>query len=156
VHHHDLSVKFYDCSPQLLCSTASLRFEYPQLIPHLTIKVQAITRDPSLAGIVDPRPPTSISGLHLSPNAQHCVVAITSGQVLFFKFTKHDLSRVGGLSESLDDMDGAQSIVIILTDLGKKRRDAFQPICLLDARRGDVTAVALSDEGNILRPLRLV
>ena len=154
MHHHDLSVKFYDCSPQLLSSTAALRFEYPQLIPHLTIKVQTIIRDPSLAAIVDPHPPASISGLHLSSNAQHCAVALTSGHVLFFKFTKDDLSRVGGLSESLDDMDDAQSIVIILTDLGKKWRDGFQPICLLDARCGDVTAVALSDEGKILRALR--
>jgi hypothetical protein len=132
-----------------LGSTAALQFEYPQLIPHLTIKVQTIMHDPSLAGIVDPRSPASISGLHLSSDAQHCAVVLMSGHVLFFKFMKNGLQRTDGLSESLHDMDDAQDIVVVLTDLGQKRKDGFQPICLLDARCGDVTTIALSDEGEI-------
>lgn len=147
-HHRDLSVKFYDCSAQLLSSTAALQFEYPQLIPHLTIKVQTIMHDPSLAGIVDPRSPALISGLHLSSDAQHCAVVLMSGHVLFFKFAKNGLPGSDGLSGSLDNMDDAQDIVVVLTDLGQKRRDGFRPICLLDTRCGDVTAVALSDEGE--------
>jgi syntaxin-binding protein 5 len=152
-HHHDLTINFYDCSSQLLSSTAALRFEYPQLVPHLTIKVQTIIRDPSLAGIVDPQLPASISGLHLSPDAQHCGVVLASGHVLLFRFTMNGPLRVNGLSESLDNMDDTQNIVVILTDLGQKRGDGFRPVCLLDARRGDITAMALSDEGESLRCL---
>lgn len=120
-------------------------------MPHLRIEIQDVLSDRSVAGLIDPRVRLGIKGVHLSPNALHCAVVLTSGHVLFYTFVeKGDPVYRGAdpLEESLDDLDDEQNVLVSLTDLGKRSKDGYKPLCLLDARGGDVTAITLSDGGE--------
>lgn len=149
-HHPDLSIRFSDCSPQLLTSPAALRFEYPQYIPHLKIDVSSLIRDRSLVGIIESPSRTNIQEVYLSPDARHCAVQLSSGHVLFYAF-KDAQTRNADPLESADDLDDEQSILVTLTDLKKFHKDGFYPLCLLDARRGEVSSIAVSDSGTFVR-----
>lgn len=132
-----------------------MRFEFPQLIPHLRIEIQSVLSDRSVAGLIDPRARIGIKGIHLSPNALHCAIVLTSGHVLFYAFVEKNNPVYRGadpLDDSLDDLDDEQSVLVALTDLGKRGKDGYKPLCLLDRRGGDVTAIALSDGGEFCFP----
>ena len=147
-HHNDLNVWFSDISQQLLTSSSPLRFEYPQPLPHLTINIGSILQEPTL-GSTFPRGlgVISVQSLALAAHSLECLVVLNAGVVLVYRFVEEGKPDPGILGDSSIDLDGPQSIVVPLSDLGKVSRDAFRPVCLLDARRGRVTQLATSDVG---------
>lgn len=151
-HHSDFTVRFADYSKHLRASNAPLRFEYPQPLPHLRIDVANILDDPSLVGLVDQDSHLTITSVHLSSNGAHCAVVLSTGCTVFFSFgEKGGSTFIVGEGDNLDlDLDEEQSIVVVLTDLARdrKRQDGYWPRCLLDSRYGQVSVIALSDQGE--------
>jgi syntaxin-binding protein 5 len=149
-HHYDLTVWFSDMSPQLLTSSSPLRFEYPQPLPHLTIDIGSILREPTLGSIFSRALGViTIQSLHLAADSLECLIVLNVGVVLVFCFVEEGGKRGPGIFGDISlDLDGPQNIVVPLSDLGQGLHDAFQPVCLIDARRGRITRLATSDVGK--------
>lgn len=129
--------------------SASSGYEHPQPLPHLQINLLPLIQDPSVSGLLQANSRTIIKSVHLSHNAQHCAVVLLSEEIFFFAFSQRKDPPSLLLVMDEGGPDGEQDIVIALNDLGKKDADGYWPRCLLDPRHGTMTAIALSDEGEV-------
>jgi hypothetical protein len=148
-HRYDLNVWFSDISQQLLTSSSPLRFEYPQPLPHLTINIGSILQEPTLGSTFSRGlGAISVQSVALAADSLECLIVLNIGVVLAYRFVEGGKPDPRTLDDFSVELDGPQSIVVPLSDLGKVSRDAFQPVCLLDASRGRVTQLAVSDVGR--------
>ncbi|KIO20138.1 hypothetical protein M407DRAFT_11057 [Tulasnella calospora MUT 4182] len=145
VSHSDLTVRFYDISSQLLLSTEPLRFEFPQVLPHLTLE---------LARIIPLLPPVDtleIQSVHLASISAECAVVLSTGHVAIWRL------REPGSPSQTYNIPSEDSEVFVPLDPFVRRSEryvsSFQPFCLIRPPETEadtsveVTASALSDVG---------
>ncbi|TDL26364.1 hypothetical protein BD410DRAFT_836264 [Rickenella mellea] len=141
-HHRDLTVRFQDMSPQrLIClDELPLTTSWPTPLPLLTINVNALISEPSIASHHHPISPrnTEIQSAKLSAESQTCSVVFKSGHILVY--------RVPGEAQQMsveaypDDEE--------LVTLGRvPTKGRFQPVLMIDNSHGSVTICEVSDLG---------
>ncbi|KAH8835562.1 lethal giant larvae like, C-terminal-domain-containing protein [Flagelloscypha sp. PMI_526] len=135
--HRDLSIQFHDISSTLLAGIQphSLQHDFPQPLPGLTIHVDSLLQDPALSKKV----PTvnEIEAVHVALEAQETAVVLHSGDIVLYRVP----SSIG-----MPDNDPVEEELILLRGVHSPNL-AFQPVFALNAKRGSVTACAISDVG---------
>ncbi|KAG9016596.1 hypothetical protein FRB90_002877 [Tulasnella sp. 427] len=143
--HSDLTVRFYDISSQLLSSTESLKFEYPQILPHLTLELaRFIPLLPSLDTI-------KINSVHLASFSAECAVVLSTGDVITWRL------REAGSSGQVYKIPAEDSQVFVPLEpfirQSERRISSFHPFCHIRPPETavdeslEVTASGLSDVG---------
>lgn len=111
-HHPDCTVRFWDCSPQLLVLPTPLRFEYPGPLPHLTISIGEYLKSPDIEHLplaqlwAKDKSKVRIKSVHLAREALECVITMVSGEVIVTKFSEARRGRADDDVEELDLDDG--------------------------------------------------
>ena len=176
--HPDASIRFWDLSPHLLILPTPLRFEYPGPLSHLTVSLGPLLSHPDLSHLPlarlwqTDRSRVVIKSVHLAREALECVVTMTTGEIIVFKFGSAKKGNVtdGDEMEELDDegdtpKDGYFPTVeatvpvtegewveevLELGHLARWREDGFKPVAIFTPKRGEVTSCAVSDIGLLL------
>ncbi|KAG8909487.1 hypothetical protein FRC01_006904, partial [Tulasnella sp. 417] len=143
--HSDLTVRFYDISSQLLLSAEALRFEFPQILPHLTLEMAR------LIPLLPPADKVEIKSAHLASISAECAVVLSTGDVAIWRL------REPGSPGQVYNIPSEDSEVFVPLDpfirRSERRISSFQPFCLIRPPAADadaleeVTASALSDVG---------
>ncbi|KIO26607.1 hypothetical protein M407DRAFT_234840, partial [Tulasnella calospora MUT 4182] len=143
--HSDLTVRFYDISSQLLLSTEALRFEFPQVLPHLTLELARIIP------LLPPADTLEIKSVHLASISTECAVVLSTGDVAIWRLQEP------GLPSQTYNIPSEDSQVFVPLDPFVRRSEryvsSFQPFCLIRPPEAEadasveVTASALSDVG---------
>lgn len=150
----DLSIHFVDVSSQLLVSNgqdAPLTTSLPSTIPRLTIELAPLLIDRSLglseSADYDPRlSEERVDTVCLAPESLECVTVLRSQAVVLHR-----------LDVPTDDTTFGQRILeddelVSLSHLRARRGLRYSPVLAVkpDAKRGPVTACALSDIGGCI------
>lgn len=148
--HADLTIRFYDISSQLLLSMDPLKFEYPQVLPHLTLEV---------ARFLPLLPATEVIGIksvHLASISSECVAVLSTGDVILWR-----LKEAGKPGQTYNIPAEDAHLFVPLESFiraSERRLSSFHPVCLIrppdvgpDASM-EVTASALSDVGEVPQP----
>ena len=147
-HHSDLTVRFRDLSAQLLHSsdTNPLQTSYPNPLPSLTIDVLALLADPTAASHTPPNllAEAHIVSSHLAPQSLECAVVLKSGEVAVFRLNNPPSGDVM-VPKTLDDPE-----LISATHVSIVHGRYFYPAFILATARGSVSALAISDIGEII------
>jgi syntaxin-binding protein 5 len=117
---------------------------YPNPLPSLTIDVLCLLADPSVSARISPKllEEAQIVSSHLAPQSLECAVVLRTGEVAVFRIASVP-SGDTALPKTLDD---AELISASHVSTGPNYR--FQPLFVINAGRGSVTALSISDIGN--------
>ncbi|KAF8330751.1 WD40-repeat-containing domain protein [Cantharellus anzutake] len=116
-HNQDLHIKFYDFSQHLLSSSAPLKSEYPQPLPHLEIDLVKFISHPSLKGVFNDSQDTEVKSIHLTNESLECLIELSNGQIFAFVFRDgdqryHAVPKTPTVTSGLDDDN-----LIMISDL---------------------------------------
>lgn len=144
--HSDLTVRFYDISTQLLLSTEPLKFEFPQVLPHLTLELARFLPLLPSTDIIE------IKSVHLASISTECAVVLNTGDVILWR-----LREPGSPGQIYNTPSEDSQVFVPLEPFirqSERRISSFHPVCLIrppeagaDATM-EVTSVALSDVGK--------
>ncbi|PPQ63831.1 hypothetical protein CVT24_009781 [Panaeolus cyanescens] len=140
----DLTVRFFDVSPQLFIPpsgpTLSLESEWPKPLSGLTIQLNDLLDDTSiLECLLAPADRLAISSVHLAPEALECAIVLESGEVLVYHSRN---SSPPDPSKSMADTE-----IILLNQARSRAESRLVPFFMLVAGKGPVEACAISDIG---------
>ncbi|KAG8950414.1 hypothetical protein FRC04_007429 [Tulasnella sp. 424] len=143
--HSDLTVRFYDISTQLLLSTEPLHFEFPQVLPHLTLELARFLPLLPSTDIIE------IKSVHLASISTECAVVLNTGDVILWR-----LREPGSPGQIYNTPSEDSQVFVPLEPFirqSERRISSFHPVCLIrppeagaDATM-EVTSSALSDVG---------
>ncbi|KAG8963429.1 hypothetical protein FRC03_003018, partial [Tulasnella sp. 419] len=137
-HHGDLTVRFYDISPQLLLSNSALKFEYPQILPHLTIELRRALQLLH-SKTTSSQESIQVHSVIFAQSSLEVAVVLSSGEVLIYKF------KEGGSPTQAYDIPAVDNTRIVSLDpvltAADRRMDVFHPLCAI---RGDIAAAVTS------------
>ncbi|KAG6335471.1 hypothetical protein ID866_3621 [Astraeus odoratus] len=135
--HHDARVRFYDVSPELLLGRedSPMKMDFPHCLYHLVIDVSDVLADPQLYENTPPIRP-EVQSIQLAQEALECLVAMTSGEILVYRFRLRDEEQ-----HTLNVTDKE----IVLLDPGLSREHRFRPYILLRRQPSNTTCYTLSD-----------
>lgn len=142
----DLTVRFFDVSPQLFIPppgpSLSLESEWPKPLTGLTIQVNDLLDDTSILDcLLAPADRLSISSVHIAPEALECAIVMESGEVLVYHSRN---SSPPDPSKSLSDTE-----ILLLNQSRSRPESRLIPFFMLVAGKGPVEACAISDIGDI-------
>jgi hypothetical protein len=142
-----LTIRFQDLDARLLASPEETALEtpFPRALDHLTIDISAIISDSALTNHLPPlvslTGSAQISHVELARDSLDCVVSLSSGEVFVFKLPS-SLDR-----ETFSNKPEASEELITLDDNILSNMSRYRPLLLVNAQRGPVSALSISDIG---------
>lgn len=141
-YNRDLSIQFLDMSAQLLIpmngTLLDLDQDFPKPLPGLTVQLDDLLDDSSIAEILKPHVDTlTIQSVHVAPEALECAVPLTSGDIVVYRPSM-------GLPPSKVSADAE---IILLDHIRSTPGRRLEPYFMLTPSRGSVAACAISDTG---------
>jgi syntaxin-binding protein 5 len=147
--HHDLTIRFQDLDARLLAGTeeSHLQTSFPKPLHDLTIDVASLLSEPSLASQI---PSTlllnaRITCVDLARETLDCAIALQSGEVVVYRLPSPLDQEKNVISDSQPGSDLISLVDFVVANPGR-----FQPVALLNAGRGPVTCLSVSDIGKDL------
>lgn len=143
--NQDLSVRFFDFSPQLLlpnnAAESLLKYDWPEALPGLTVNLYDILEDPRgselLMATYDN---VVIESVNLASQALEVALTLKSGEVLVFHSTENSpRPPPRTVSEDTD--------IVLLDHILSQTGTRMSPHFMLIADKGPVATCALSDIG---------
>ncbi|PPQ79397.1 hypothetical protein CVT25_002667 [Psilocybe cyanescens] len=143
-YNRDLSVRFFDLSTQLLIPAIAsnhIEHEWPAPIPGLTIQLDEIFDDPSIAQVFgNALSSLSIQSVHVASEALELAILMKTGEVIVY----HSSSNRAGV---WPPKHSAASQIIMLDHLHPRLGSRLAPYFMFSPGKGPVEACALADTG---------
>ncbi|KDR85736.1 hypothetical protein GALMADRAFT_218826 [Galerina marginata CBS 339.88] len=143
-YNRNLTVQFFDISTQLLIpspTTNLLEHEWPEPLPALSIGLNELFDDSTIAGILaSPVDQIAIHSAQVAPEALECAMALKSGEVIVY----HQSSSRSGASSPkvLGDTE-----ILLLDHIRSPPGSRLTPYFIFAPGKGPVEAYVLSDIG---------
>ncbi len=143
--NRDLSIRFFDFSPQLLLPTNTveslLEHDWPEALPGLTVKVHDILQDPQSSELLMATYDNAIiESVDLACQALEVALTLRSGEVLVYRSAENGLCPPSRTVQ--DDTD-----IVLLDHIHSQSGSRMSPYFMLIGDKGPVSTCALSDIG---------
>jgi syntaxin-binding protein 5 len=138
--HENLTVQFYDVSPQLLVGIRPQPIvdDFPKLLPRLTIDMNLWLSDPAMLETRADLKAGFIADVQFAAESLECCVVLSNGYTFLFRLTS--------ISNNLLKSDDKE--LILFHPMGDTEITYSPFFCLAAPARGSVTASALNDIGG--------